>query len=366
MRQKGVLYSLALNIPSVTRQFISGFNYVAMHPALLANTTKYIASSAVPKNFKALENRMREKSDMMVTRNFEREVAATKHQAQTARVLTGQEEFSNKALAWQRWADNRTTTIVWNSAYDAALHNEAVIKQFDLDGSEQGAIEYADKMIMRTQPMGDVEHLPDFFTGGPIERLLTTFQNQVNNNFNFWKHDILDEYSAGKIDKKMVAYRALFSYILPSQMFGAISRGGMPDDWKDSLFDMAVYGLGPIFMLGRIATDALLGFAGGQTSTEDIIPANFAKGLQSGIKAITSEGEDRKKAAKKAVEYNLKTLGGLTGRVPNSVFRTGSGIYDIMTGETDDLRRLIYSDWSLTNYGWPGDEEKGKTKRMTF
>jgi hypothetical protein len=366
LRQKGVIFSLALNIPSVTRQFISGFNYVAMHPALLANTTKYMASSMKPKVFKQLENRMREKSDMMVTRNFEREVAAVKRQAQTARVLTGQQEFSNKALSWQRWADNKTTTIVWNSAYDAALHNESIQKQFDLDGSEQGAIEYADKMIMRTQPMGDVEHLPDFFRGGPIERLLTTFQNQVNNNLNFWAHDIVGEFKAGKIDKKMVAYRALFSNILPSAMFGAISRGGPPDDWKDALFDMAVYTVSPVFMVGRIFIDALLGFAGGQTSVEDIIPANFSKATQSGIKTITSEGEERKKAAKKTAKYALKTVGGLTGRIPNSVIRTGEGVYDIVTGETDDLRRLIYSDWSLTNYGWPGGEEEEKTKRMTF
>ena len=60
----------------------------------------------------------------------------------------------------------------------------------------------------------------------------------------------------------------------------------------------------------------------------------------------------------KTALYGLKTVGGLTGRIPNQVIRTGQGIYDIHTGEADDLRRLIYSDWSLTNYGWPGGEEK--------
>jgi hypothetical protein len=216
--------------------------------------------------------------------------------------------------------------------------------------------------------MGDVEHLPDFFTGGPIERLLTTFQNQPNNNFNFWAHDIVGEYKAGKIDKKMVAYRTLYSTILPSMMFGAISRGGPPDDWKDALFDLGVYMTGPLFMIGRILNDAVLGFAGGQTSVEGIIPANFAKGLQAGIKAVVSEGDVRTEAAKKAVEYNLKTVGGLTGRGPNALFRTGAGVRDLYTGDATDWRRLIYSDWSLTKYGWPGgdDDKKKTTKRPTF
>jgi hypothetical protein len=365
-RQKGVIFALAGNLPSVARQFISGFNYSAMHPMLLVNATKLMGVAADPRKYRQMEQFMKDNSDMMVTRNFEREVARVKHEAQTSRVLQGKQEFSNKALAWQRWADNRTTTIVWNSAYQSALTSEAVQKQFKLDGSEKAAKYFADKMVMRTQPMGDVEHLPDFFTGGPIESLLSTFQNQVNNNLNFWAHDIVGEYRAGNIDKKMVAYRALFSYILPSQMFGAISRGGLPDDWKDALFDVAVYGLGPIFLIGRIVNDALLGYAGGQTSVEDILPSNFAKGLQAGIKAVTSEGEDRTDAAKKSVLYNLKTVGGVTGLGPNALFKTGMGIYDIYTGETDDLRRLIYSDWSLTKYGWGGKDKEEKTKRMTF
>jgi hypothetical protein len=137
-------------------------------------------------------------------------------------------------------------------------------------------------------------------------------------------------------------------------MFGMISRGGLPDDWKDALFDEVVYHLSPVFFVGRAITDAILGFAGASTSTEDILPANFSKTIGAAI-----EGEP-----KKAALYAAKTVGGLTGLVPNQIFRTGQGIYDITTGETDDLRRLIYSDWSLTKYGWPeGKDKKTNLKR---
>ena len=364
LRMKGMMHVLVGNIPSVARQFLSGFNGVASHPVLLAYATTNLIEINNPKTYKLLQQRMIDKSDTMRTRSFERELATVRYYAQVSRVLMGKKEFSEIALSWQKWADKRTVTVVWNSAYDAALNNESVQKTFELDGSEQAAVYFADKLAMRTQPMGDVEHLPDFFVDGPIERLLSTFMNQPNNNLNFWAHDIIGMRRAGKIDNKMVAYRALMSSILPAMMFGAISRGGLPDDWKDAAFDMTVYTLGSVFLVGRMVVDAMLGFAGGKTAVEDIIPANFGKAMQAGIKAAGAEGsEERKKHLKKVGLYTAKTAGALTGLLPNQAIRSTMGAHALMTGETDDLRRLIYSDWSLTQYGWPESaEEKARKK----
>ena len=364
LRMKGMMHVLVGNIPSVARQFLSGFNGVASHPVLLAYATINLIEINNPKTYKLLQQRMIDKSDTMRTRSFERELANVRYYAQVSRVLMGKKEFSEIALSWQKWADKRTVTVVWNSAYDAALNNESVQKTFELDGSEEAAVYFADKLAMRTQPMGDVEHLPDFFTGGPIERLLSTFMNQPNNNLNFWAHDIVGMRRAGKIDNKMVAYRALMSSILPAMMFGAISRGGLPDDWKDAAFDMTVYTLGSVFLVGRMVVDAMLGFAGGKTAVEDIIPANFGKTLQAGIKAAGAEdSEERKEALKKVGLYSAKTAGALTGLLPNQVIRSVGGATALLKGDTDDLRRLIYSDWSLTQYGWPESaEEKARKK----
>ena len=91
----------------------------------------------------------------------------------------------------------------------------------------------------------------------------------------------------------------------------------------------------------------MLGFAGGRTDVEDALTANVGKTVQALIKG----------QPKKAAVPALKAVGGLTGRIPNSAIRAGQGVYDLATGETDDLRRLIYSDWSLTQYGWPGGGE---------
>ena len=350
MRKKGVLFFLAGNIPSVARQFISGFDAVSTHPMTLVYAMQHMIKSADPRYYNMLEKRMRELSPEMDVRSFERYLANIKHQAQAAGILTGKKQWSEKALSWQRWADRRTVVIIWNAFYDAAIHSEAIQKTFEVDGSEESAIHLANKMTARTQPMGDVEHLPDFFTAGPIERLLSTFQNQINNRWNFWAHDIYGMRKHGKISNQMVMWRVLFSQILPAMMFGAISRGGLPDDWKDVLFDQTIYAAGPIFLIGRILTDAMLGFSGGRTDVEDALTANVGKTVQAVIKG----------QPKKAIVPAIKTVGGLSGRIPNSLIRAGQGVYDIMTGETDDLRRLIYSDWSLTNYGWSKGADEGR------
>jgi len=347
-RQKGVLFTLAQNIPSTLRQFISGFNVVASHPVFTAHMAIHVTKSIDPRYFKMLENRMKKLSPEMKHRNFERFLARIKDEASVRGIITGKEQWSEKAFAWQKWADNRTVVIVWNSVFDAARISEAVQKQFEVDGSEDKAIHLANKLVARTQPMGDVEHLPNFFRGGPFETLISTFQRQVNNNWNFWAHDIYGMRKAKKISRRMVAWRILFSNILPSMMFGAISRGGLPDDWKDVLFDWSIYTVAPIFLAGRMVIDGLLGFAGGQTAVEDIAPATISKTIGAIVRGDVA----------KTAEYSLKAIGILTGRIPQQWIRTGEGIYDIYTGETDDLRRLIYSDWSLTRYGWPGGKEE--------
>ncbi len=350
------MFTIARNIPSALRQSLSLSNVIAMHPVFAANMSVHIAKSIDPKYFKMLETRMKEKSPEMRHRNFERYLAQIKSEAKVAGIITGKESWDEKAFSWQKWFDNRTVVCIWNSIYDAAQTSEAVQKQFEVDGSKESAIHLGDKIAGRTQPMGDVEHLPDFFRGGAIATLLSTFQRQVSNNWGFWTHDIIGMRKAGKISKKMVAWRVLFSYVIQSQIYGLISRGGLPDDWKDAAFDLSVYSLGSIFLVGRVVINAALGFAGGQTSVEDIIPATSSKALAKLMRGdiLTGPGGDFTKGA---VYQGLKAIGALTGRFPNQYFRTGEGIRDIYTGLTDDLRRLIWSDWSLTEYGWPSSKE---------
>lgn len=338
LRRNGIVYAIGGNIPSVMRQQLSGFNAMSVHPSVAFYAAQHWGEGKNPRNYRKLENRAMSKSQMMRTRNFDRiEIIINKQNPARRRILR-KKPWSSKAVSWIRWQDKHTTVYAWNAFYDAALKSGAAQATFGLDGSEQTAIDFADKWVRRTQPMGGAEHLPDFFRGGVVERLLTTFQNQINNNFNFWYHDIYQAKKYGKIDNKLLAYRIMGSYVLPALAFGMIARGGgLPRTWKDVPFDLFNYTLGPAFIVGRIIYNAIHGFAGAGRGIEGIALTEIEKTIESMIRKDT----------KGVVRHGIKAVGASTGKIPAQAIRTSEGVIDLMTDETDDLRRLIWSEWSL-------------------
>jgi tRNA A37 methylthiotransferase MiaB len=347
-RKNGMVYALAGKIPSVMRQVISITNALAIHPDVMAAFGKNMAIGHRNRNYKQLEERALSKSLTMRTRIMDPMMEIIGRGTSSEQKMSGKQPWSAIAMSWIRWSDRHTVVHAWNALYDAARNSEGVRRQFNLDGSDKMAIEFADTYLGRTQPMGGVQHLPDFYRGGVVERLLTTFQNQINNNQQFWKHEILGEYGAGKIDTKMMMYRVLNSYVLPAFMFGVIGRGGkLPPDWKGALFDQMMYALGPMFLFGRIVTNGVKGFDKYLEGVEAIWLAEAGKAV-----GYATKGE-----GKKAALSATKSVGAVTGYIPQQVFTTGKGAYDLYNGTTDDLRRLIWSEWSL------GEDENVKTKK---
>jgi len=349
LRTNAMVYLLAGKIPSVMRQMVSAFPGVAYHPSALANFATQIAKGVDPRYYRKLRDRAFSKSALMRVRSYDRIEQTIRSRTKAEQAMLRKQPWSSKALAMIRWSDRVTTVHVWNANYDAALESEAVQKQYNLDGSEESAIMFADMVVSRTQPMASVEHLPDFFRGGPIERLLTTFQNQPNQNFNFWIHDIYEARKHGKINNTALAYRVLTSYIIPAMVFGMIGRADLPKNWKDVLFDLAVYPLGSLFLVGRIFVNALEGISGGGSVEQQAF--NEA---QKALTAIV------KLEPGKAVKPGLKTVGALTGVIPHQAIVSAEGVYDLYDGSTNDLRRIIWSEWSLEKYGFA--EKKGRKK----
>ena len=340
LRRNGIVYAIGYSIPSAMRQQLSGFNTMAVHPTVATNYLRNITVGKKPANYQAMEKFAYENSIKLRTRNFDRVEYVISQQSSAKQKLLRKKPWSSKALSFIRYMDKHTTVYTWTALYDAAMNDVAAQKQFGLDGSHDAAVDFADKWVGRTQPMGGVEHLPDFYRGGALERILSAFQNQVNNNLNFWVNDIGIALKKGRINKTQAAYRIMMSYVLPAMAFGAIGRFGLPKSWKDVLFDLAVYPLGSIFLVGRIIYNGIMGFTGGSGVTS-IGPSEVSKSISSAV-----EGD-----SVGVIKHGAKGVGALTGWVPAQFFRTGEGALDLVTGETKDLRRLIYSDWSLENYG---------------
>lgn len=353
LRKNAAVYLLAYNMPSAARQSAAMLTASASHPVIAAKIFQYTAICAShPAAFSEIKAEAAGKSNFMANRNFDRDVAKMRREEKAKNLLLRKKSWDQRLLALQTAVDDFSATLGWKAMYDAAMSNESVQQTFGLDGSEAAAIEFADKWVARTQTVGDVEHLPDFFRGSTMSRLFSTFMNDVNNNLNFWKHDIIGARKAGKISNSMVAYRVFTSWVLPAFMMGVLRRARLPRTWEEVVFDQAAYGLGTYFFVGDIILNSITGFSGARTGIEELALIEAGKALRSAAK----EGD-----IAKAAWHGTKAAGAFTGKIPAQLFRTSEGIYDLATGRTDDLRRLIWSEWSLekTALGEDGDEGAG-------
>ena len=343
LRRNAVLYTLGAKIFTVVpKQAISLSNAVAKRPAMLPVVLKTIDRMADPRVSKQLEERAVNKSKLVKNRDWERDLRKVWTTANIKKFFKGK-KLSPIAMRSITWMDRKTVTVVWNSAYDLALADGLEDKQ---------ARKYADDMVQTTQPMAGTEDLPDYFRGGAIPKALTTFMNQRNQNWQFLRHDILGEYGAGKVGKGMAMYRFLFSQILPSMMLGMITRGRLPKDAKEMALDLGSYIVTPQIFLGRFVWNMLTGEWRSDTSAAiSALPLRGFEEVSRGADAL-QRGDYRK-----AVERGIGAVGAFTGKIPQQAITTGGGVVDLMIGETDNLKRLIYSEYMIKKYG--EEEPKG-------
>ncbi|HDZ15414.1 hypothetical protein LCGC14_1702970, partial [marine sediment metagenome] len=181
LRQHSVVASLGFNVLSMMRQPLSTSIAMAENPRLI---TRIIANFA--RDFTGQSEAIRKmvwgKSPQMRTRSIEREIRNMARRKDARAVLGRDIKLSEVSLGGIKFMDQHTVNVVWKSAYELAID----------DGmNEQDAIGYADGVIEKTQPMADIMDLPAFFRGSTFEKAFSTFQNQINQNINYWREDII-------------------------------------------------------------------------------------------------------------------------------------------------------------------------------
>lgn len=344
LRRNGILYAIGYNLPSSLRQTLSMSNAMAVDPLMLKYNPGNIARAMTPWGYKKIESFVFERSQLIETRSYDRDLRQKWNRQALRKKLRRKAPWSKKVMTWIRWMDKHTTVTAWKSLYDVGMEK--------FNGDETQAINYADKWISRTQPMANAKDLPQYFRGGQLEKLLTTFQNQINNNGNFYMYDILGAKKAGQISWSMVGYRTMFSYVLPAMMFGMIGRAGPPRTIKDVIIDLLTYPVAPLVVMGRWIDRIIRGW--GQTETvAEIGPESLVKFGRAALE----------RDVKKTIKYALQAIGGFTGRIPAQAIRTTEGMMDLISGETKDPRRLIYSKWALEQGKPP---EQTGTYRRTY
>jgi hypothetical protein len=340
LRRNGIVYAIGYNIPSSLRQTLSLSNAIAVNPRMMKNVPINLAKAT--RNFKSLEAEVLDKSAEVRSRDFERDLKQKWDKESLKRKLAGKRKLSEKAMAWIRWMDRHTVVVAWKSLYDTAIQ---------LGKDEKGAVKYADKWVGRTQPMANAKDLPQFFRDGDVAKLLSTFQNQINNNFNFYSHDIVRARVKGGISNTEVAYRVMFSWILPAIAFGMIGRGGLPKSWKQIVVDLVTYPIASIMLVGRLINRAIRGWGGGSSIVETA-PEAATRTLE----AV------KDKEYLKVVKNAAVTVAALKGYPAAQPIRTIEGAVDLAAGDTKDPRRLIWSEWALEQ---GQKQESGRRRRST-
>jgi len=320
LRRNYVTYALGFNLVTTMRQPVSFWLASAKDPLVLLNSLSNAHKLSM--NFKKFSEEAFEKSNILKARFIERELKELAMLKSPKKVL-GKKLSRENAFALIRAMDKVTVTSVWQGAYEA--------------GQQRGmtpvdAAQYADSVIITTQPMGGLEDLPDIFRGGTFSKMFTAFQNQINQQYNFWAYDVIQAKRKDKINNLELAWRVLTGHIIPAFIMGLVSRGRLPD--KDEVLrDQAGYLVMPLYFFGSLVSNLIQGYGGRETLAlqvfDDIADIKEHKGPKPKIKA------------------GLRGIGRGLGIPLNQLIRTVEGALDLFEKKDTDFRRLVWSKYML-------------------
>lgn len=329
LRVRGVTAALGVNVVTSLKQMNSLLIGAAYNKSMIPYTMKNLKNSFRPKDFREMERFVNDRTDLLKDRSMDRDIRRMHDMAKTTDKIARRKSLSEKSMGLIQFMDRHTVYPLWKSYYEVSL---------DQGMTEPEAIKTANRQITRTQPMANVEDLPHYFRGGTLEKLFTTFQNQVNQNFNYWAHDIVGEYKRGKLSKTEVAYRALMSGILPAVTMAMVSDGfDAPEDTAELTKDILAYPISSLFFFGQMASGIMEGFE--RSSIADTLPNELTKAARSLTQDNPNWGG--------VLEHMAKAIGAGAGIPTSQPMRTLTGAKELITGETEDPRRLIWSEYAL-------------------
>jgi hypothetical protein len=335
LRTSSVNYVLGFKILTGAKQGGSLLNGMAVDPKMVPLVAANMAKYSTPAKFNELRKMATDKSALLKNRDWDRDLRATYSKKQIKRFYKGK-SLSPVAMKFVQHIDKRTTTAVWWSAYQLAQGQGT---------NEAESVQFADGVIQDTQPMGSAVDLPMFFRGGELAKALTIFQNQINQNGNYLWYNILGESKAKKINLTQTGYRIMTSQVLPALLLGMISRGRPPETAGEVAKDIGSYLLTPFVFVGGLVLNIATGDWGRSGNIAET-PFKEAGRLVAAVK---------KGDTKKIITSSARTVGAWTGgKIPLQAIQTAEGAWDLATDESEDWRRLVWSEYAM--------QSKGKSK----
>jgi hypothetical protein len=338
LRTSSVNYVLGFKITTALKQGGSLLTGMAVDPKMVPLVIANMSKMGKPGGYTAIRELATGKSEMLKNRDWDRDLRATYDKKQLQKFYKGK-GLSPIAMKMTQAIDKWTTTTVWWSGYQLAQGQGM---------NEEESVRFADGIIQDTQPMGSAVDLPMFFRGGELAKAMTIFQNQVNQNGNFLWHNILGEAKSKKINVAEASYRLLMSQVLPAMLLGMVSRGRPPETAGEVAKDLAAYLLSPFVFIGGLVLNIATGEWGRSGNIAET-PFKEAGRLVNAIK----QGDPSK-----IITSAARTTGAWTGgKVPLQAIQAAEGAWELATGETEDWRRLVWSEYSMKS-----NKKKDSTK----
>ena len=129
-----------------------------------------------------------------------------------------------------------------------------------------------------------------------------------------------------------MGYRMLLAWFLPATLMGIISRGRLPRTIREWLWDIAEFRISPLLYFGPLITAAVNGLDSDMPLT---------RAIEDTIDVFKSD------TISDAMKHSLRAIGVFKGLPISQLERTAYGLRDLESGETSDVRRLIYSEYQM-------------------
>lgn len=314
---------LAMNIATALRQpvsFLAGATESGVTPAV----SGIFSYTTNPKRTSAL---MKQYSPAAYNRTMEREVAEVRAMRNAGSSLMGKMNAREMLMFMSEFTDKVAVSSLWQGAFDNYLSKHPT----DL----QGAADYATSIIRHTQGWSYTQDLPEVTRSGEFMRALTTFTNEINNNWNYYKTDVLGKAGAGEMSKVKLLETILLGLIAPALIYGLIGRGRVQKTPREVTEDITMQILQMLPIFGPIIVAGYEGYRyGGPVATETL----------SKLQDIAYNAQKQK--WDKVMQALGEGAGELSGLPVNQTKKFIQGIQAWQSGESVDIRDFIFGKYS--------------------
>lgn len=232
-------------------------------------------------------------------------------------------------MAVHQWADRINTRVTFLGEYRKQMAANEII-----GGTQEEAIQAAEKAVRITHPMGGTLYLPDAFRGPEWQKAATTFLNAPNKSFNLLQ-DNTKELVKGNMNPLDYAVRLFNITVIPAVILAAFNSRRAPTA-KEVGFETLNQSLGSELYLGFL-TRALVMHTDVAATTPWLAP--FTDLMH------TFQRKDK-------IRYGLATADDILG--------TGtSNLYRLVSGETFKPEAYRSDDRPVTRFNEDSDNPYG-------